>query len=291
MDTIIGEEEIVWHYTTIDTACKILEGNNMRATYYTGLNDSLDVKYGFDIALKILKKMGLQDAIFKCLEGILEDVVKARYPSLWYIMCFSHDGDSIAQWQGYTDSFNGGCAIGFKKTELSNLFSDTGEKPADHSFFPREINCIYDKTDIEQRIKNILNKSKLTQKIIQDYKNADGAEILLDPIKGIHAVGTRVEIANIALGAKHNGFAHEKEFRLAFESDERHPVHLNESFSRRYITCSFNSSKLNTIQYVRLSPHGNIERNRLCVENVLALHPEYQIKILESDMPYRGKML
>lgn len=136
-------ENIIWHYTIVDTACKILEGKNMRATYYTGLNDRLDVKYGFGITLQVLRNMDLKDALFKKLEKVVQDIVDDRYPNLWYIICFSHEGDSIAQWQGYTAPQYGGCAIGFDKNRIERLFFDCGDKPEVKNFSPRPIECLY----------------------------------------------------------------------------------------------------------------------------------------------------
>ncbi len=290
-DELDKSEDIVWHYTTIDTTLKILKGRNMRATHYTGLNDRLDVKYGFSLALQIVKNMNLQDTLFKELESLFQDIVNDRYPNLWYLICFSHDGDSISQWQGYTDLQCGGCAIGFNKKELEMLFTDTGDKPEVRSFLPRSIECLYDSQEIQHRLNSVIFQSKDNIDKFQQYKTCEGISVILQPKSGLLAIGTRVEIANIAMGAKHKGFAHEKEYRLIFSSDARHEIQLSESCTKRFITCQFNPTALNAIKYIRLSPHGNIEYNRLKIENVLALHPEYTIEILESDMPYRGRTI
>ena len=291
-DELNKSEDIVWHYTTIDTTLKILKNKNMRATYYTGLNDRLDIKYGFTIASQILKKMNLQDAMFKDLESIFQKILNAQDPQLWYLICFSHDGDSISQWQGYTDLQYGGCAIGFNKIELEKLFTDTGDKPEVKTFSPLcSIECLYDSQEIQCKLNSVISQNKNELDKLQHFKNYEGMSEFLHPKSGVFAAGTRVEIAKIALGAKHKGFAHEKEYRLVFRSDERHEIQLSDSCTKRFITCQFNTKVLNTIKYIRLSPHGDIEYNRLKIENVLALHPEYKVEILKSDMPYRGRTI
>ena len=119
------EEDLIYHYTTLDTFLKLLvpcgkneETNDFFCTHIRFLNDTQEFFFGLKKALSAMEKYGVfkkedREAIESSIVNRFEDMEL----SAWY-MSFSRSYDSLSQWIAYTDSTLGGVAIGFDRREI-----------------------------------------------------------------------------------------------------------------------------------------------------------------------------
>ena len=243
-----NSNELVWHYTSIDAASQILSNGNMRATYYSELNDQNDVKYGLEIAINTLQRLNFKEKLFVDLENKLKDLLENQYKHLWYIMCFTYEDDSIVHWQGYTDHKNGGCAIGFLKKDLKDmLFLDNNKEEFKRSFLYHSVDCIYNKNDANTNFELVLDKYYNAIIYCKNYENSHKIQKeAFEQEYNVMATALYVEVIEKVLASKHNSFKHENEYRLYFQSDEYHNIFFNKSSLKHYIECKFNKDYLST---------------------------------------------
>lgn len=115
-----ANEEIVYHYCSVDTFLSIVRSSVLRLTDIEKSNDYEERTYMERMIMDELKEL----FIYEELESILE----YGYQSLYfmrrlYVCCFSEDGDTLSQWRAYGDD-GCGIAIGFKRKYLEELNKD-----------------------------------------------------------------------------------------------------------------------------------------------------------------------
>lgn len=139
-----NNDDIIWHYTSMETLLIILQNRTMRFTNATCLNDSKEltwVLHKLEEELKLIERNNSTDSnpifnfilsndpninvkkqihnIFSMLLGNNEE----REKNAPYTISFSHSGDILSQWRAYGND-GMGVSIGFKKVELLKLLSD-----------------------------------------------------------------------------------------------------------------------------------------------------------------------
>ncbi|MCR5320196.1 MAG: DUF2971 domain-containing protein [Lachnospiraceae bacterium] len=135
---------ILYHYTSMDTAVKILENHSIWASDITRSNDYLEMNMVYpDICDAVYEEhekgrtvefqyagekglRSLQKAVMKAKEQI-DDVISYG-DLLTYVLCFSEGEDLLSQWRSYADDGRG-VAIGFDSEELKT-FTKTKIKDA-----------------------------------------------------------------------------------------------------------------------------------------------------------------
>lgn len=100
----MNNENIFYHYCSLDTLHKIIEGKTIRLSNIDRMNDSNE---GKDIE-KFAKDI---------IDDISESLKELYHNQRIYISCFSKGRDILSQWRAYGDDGRG-VAIGFNLSEL-----------------------------------------------------------------------------------------------------------------------------------------------------------------------------
>lgn len=108
---MLTENDVMYHYCSIDTFMKILETKSIWVSHAQTTNDGLEDRM-FVNALKrtLAKHKEVESQDTALLEKIADTYIKkVDFP---YIACFTHDNDLLSQWRAYGDNGKGVC-IGF----------------------------------------------------------------------------------------------------------------------------------------------------------------------------------
>lgn len=108
----VGEPEVVYHYTTVDTMMKIVSSGKIWATSISYLNDSSEGEHFLRMVRRRLPDLLPQYQLRETVLSKLDDKARLieRRP---FIASFSAEGDSLPQWRSYCPRGNG-VAIGFR---------------------------------------------------------------------------------------------------------------------------------------------------------------------------------
>ena len=112
--------KIIYHYTSHQGLFGIFASNTLRATNYSNLNDSGEMKYGTKIVKEIIDNIKVIDNNNEKVTFLtnLESVFEAKFMlSNFYVTCFSQKNDLLSQWRAY-GSNQGRICIGFQTDEL-----------------------------------------------------------------------------------------------------------------------------------------------------------------------------
>lgn len=132
---MLNELDVIYHYCSIDTFLNIIKNSTIRMSDVGKSNDYMETKWLLDyfedevirqyqenpIKLNDGYICGLNDieTIKFLVRNEKEKMLKAT-DQLFYISCFSENGDKLSQWRGYADDGNG-VSIGFKTKGLRSL--------------------------------------------------------------------------------------------------------------------------------------------------------------------------
>ena len=254
---------LLWHYTTIDVLDHFLQGE-IAFTHYKFLNDDSELSYGRQLLQEIfdgLENEGLKDFIRgELVDGFVTDV---------YRFCLSRDGDNLYQWRSYTPQ--GGIAVAFDRRKLHYAVQE-GFKGEKWDLVSRNISgmlmpCRY-RDDFVKRVVLRLN---------QRSNNRHGA--CCDGCIYIE------KIMKVLLSQKNPSFREEQEERFLVIDAPRSEVTIINKKPRILV---HDPGIAKSISCVRLSPHGDRERNRLFVE-ILRDKYELDFKIEQSISSYNGR--
>lgn len=271
-----NNSDIVWHYTSSDVFSQIVEGKTtLYATHYKFLNDSKECEYGRkrveSLIESVSKKYKTTDSLKQRIETLrsldinIDDV---------YTFCLSKEADKLSLWRSYTP--HGGYCIGFSKKEMAKVITNESTKNMFVSCpfftkFPNDTNrsydiliysCLYDEEVIHQNIIKSLLKEEDT--------------IKTKCLQIIYAL------------AKHPSFKDESEFRIVLVGKNlRNQIEIIGGKPRVPLMLPVNKPR-DLIKGVFVSPHGNVERNKLFAE-LLAARYKCNWNVYLSDSPFIGE--
>ena len=248
--------EILYHYTKIDTLRKILETKKLRGTHYSQLNDWKEIQIGIELLTQALNlwRNSITPDKFDEISQMIADFKSKKEKC--YSTSFSTKDDLLSQWRAYTDNHKGGVAIGFYSIDLRNLKSDQC------SLLP----CSYTTKDGSLKIPSSIFK-----------------------IESLNPKGTRIidtglpELIQIMTSIKHYGYFEEQEWRLVSVLKEKSKE--NTINRKRYIEYDIDKSM---IKEIIISPHGDQEQIHSEIINLKSeglVHADCDIKL--SSIPYR----
>ena len=257
-------QDILYHYTTIDTFKAILNSKILRGTKYSQLNDWQEVKIGIQKIKECLNKFEIDNSIKTQLFATVSDISQKRLNC--FITSFSTQEDLLSQWRAYTDSKNGGLAIGFKGSKFHHFESESC------SLLP----CSY--TNQEGQI----NLDQILSYLLKGYRNE------LKASKGIVRIQNYLPLLiQIATTIKHYGYYEEQEWRLITIEDDTAKIQTASETRIKFVTHKINPAM---IDHVVISPHGDRKKlrkeiSKLKIEGLLPKECE----VRDSLIPYRGK--
>jgi hypothetical protein len=138
--------ERLYHYTSLSTFQKIVEGKVMWATEGFYMNDYTELRHSANLILETAER--LQDEFAKRTDGrdpfgLMRLAVRAdseNRQDLMFLTSFSENGDSLSQWRAYADN-GAGVAIEF---DLTRLRDSTYPQMPDRLDRPMMLKCVYD---------------------------------------------------------------------------------------------------------------------------------------------------
>lgn len=259
---------LLWHYTSVEVLEFLLKGE-VSFTHYKFLNDDEEVECG----IRLLKKIAEEEKSNIIKESFVEN---SYFPSIaysdTYLFCLSEDGDSLYQWRSYTP--RGGIAIEFDKVMLFE--SLRGAIVKDETLMRsisrfKHAKCRYSEVHARKAIMLLIAHYERTEKT--------GC---LGGCKELSLLYERV--TRILLTQKNPTFNFEKEERLLLQGELRSRIEFIAGKPRIVLR---NPDIAKAIKTVRLSPHGDVKRNRLLVE---MMRDKYglQFDIDQSKSSYNG---
>lgn len=273
---------LLWHYTSIDVIEHLLQGE-IAFSHYKFMNDDQELSYGQDLLVRmsqeeddeVLKSTFVDNPYFYDKKLAVPDY-KTPILGDTYLFCFSTEGDSLYQWRSYTPK--GGVAIGFECRELYAALIDGLEKSPDilkKCGFFRLLKCRYTDDATRRFILRLIKRSNENKnKVTGCCCDGCGA---MDLYYG--------SIIRTLLTQKNPTFQDEKEERLILQGSFRKEIVLVGGKPRVIIK---DPGVARSIKSIRLSPHGDTERNQLLVE---ILRDKYSLdfKIESSRSSYNGR--
>ena len=189
-----------------------------------------------------------------------------------YLFCLSRDGDNLYQWRSYTPQ--GGIAIGFDRRELysaiQNGFAGQERTSASDKIVGMLVVCRYN-DDVAKRVVERLN-----QRQTKNHGCSDGCKGF-----GLYMM----KVMRILFAQKNPSFMEEQEERFLVRGAPRAMVEIIKG-KPRILVKDLGISK--SIKCIRLSPHGDRERNQLLVE-ILRDKNKLTFQIEHSKSSYNGR--
>jgi hypothetical protein len=195
------------------------------------MNDSRELTYGAEIFVARLRDAAgdpslAENAQFLCqrLASIFSSDEVFDYPLRCFASCFCARGDLLSQWRGYAGGA-GGYAIGFSRDALINRSYAMAYKDIYQTDYPEN-------TYLEPVQYGDVNAAALADKFIEDIRNpTDHMRLVIDPKEEYRAVTRGIALQSLAtlflqaiVSVKDDGFEEEREWRLYYIGDPKHPV-------------------------------------------------------------------
>lgn len=262
--------EILWHYTSIPTAVKIIQTRTLRASHCQFLNDCKEWVFGVDRVTKALDSLCKSNRSGNNFGGSL-DIMQAKQRvghSDYYLISFCEEGDTLALWRGYCP--DRGCAIGFNRQKLEAFFQNKSWR------FGK---CIYEDENLQDILRADLDQDNRSIPYIQ-------------------------KLWDISILIKNSTFQEEKEWRAYISNsplNDSIPYPILFETPKPQIAIEIPEVDfLDIIQEIRLAPHSSNEINmrylellkkQLLVEYRARLQKELRpidiFEVSQSQIPYR----
>lgn len=191
------------HYTNQCGMMGIISSEKLWATNIRYLNDEQEFQHALDLIREIMPtaKFEKDHADYKnyleyieAIEKKLKSLDDYKSDSIFTIS-FTEETDLLSQWRGYCPGNNGFCL----KFDLSGIFDAASDIYGDIHL----VDCVYDQSQKEAELKNVLNKYWFDFVKGKDKK-----------VKGKAIDSLASEIALLASHFKHPSFSEEKEKRI-----------------------------------------------------------------------------
>ena len=202
----------IYHYTSADPLVSILKSGVLRATHFAFLNDSSEIRYGRQLAEKIIEsRLGTKqmrpngNQLLRHVKKALEDVGKGRE---FYVVCFCEKPNVLSQFLVYGSPGKGRFCIGF----------DTEEQPR-----PRDplSPALYDEPEQRQKLRKAIDDALVRL-------DAYSSSRFLNRVRKLLVEKIVREICFF----KHPGFKEEGEWRVVHEVKAADDIDLDVSSGR-----------------------------------------------------------
>lgn len=271
-------DKICYHYTSIETLYNMLDKSiemdketrekylKLRATNIEYLNDTTERKLFTDALYNKLLQYG-QDKNSPITTAQREQF-NLLCTSEIYVISFSELQDDLNMWRGYAG--NGvGANIGFNFSNIQPFY------PTENGYFKMErayklVKCKYylpEECDIEfSLVENIYNFLKY------GGKTFDNVRLMQD-------------IMNFAVIHKHKAYSPEKEWRLYSTPTTMPQFTFSNGIVRPYIDFKI---PVDAITSITFGPRYKDDYKIKSIRNFIKMKIRPDIKIIDSEIPYRG---
>lgn len=290
---------IAYHYTSIDTLLKLLDGiEDNRFMFYGSyilyMNDPTEFKYGLDMVRHLLplieNELCVQNNI--CLSRIWDDdEIRERHFEMLgdsfllpFVVSFSNHKDFLPQWITYGDNGKG-VSLGFKIQDYCRIIKNGEYTTIDLTEFEeKQIHAI------RVSYKRLSNKHVYNCFLRQLYKQ------YVDKISTIDAPNKIItiqldylrEIAFILSALiKHKAYSYEDETRILVPCSKMDDVKFRTNVKGQIIPYIKIGIETNRLKKIVLGPCCDFESTKLMIETRLRQAEISNVKILKSQIPFR----
>jgi hypothetical protein len=120
--------DVLWHYTSLESAEKIICGDSLFFSHVSELNDTTEVEYAANLSRRQLEKWLSNEALDLGQKALLEaaksSLLEKNRDSSWYTFSLSDVRDDLSQWRAYGNSC-AGVSIGFDSRKLIRFLSNS----------------------------------------------------------------------------------------------------------------------------------------------------------------------
>ena len=200
-------DELLHHYTSVESFVSIIKGGELWASHIRYLNDTSEQHLIWDVLrARIQARLDTADESARRGLLLLQSLARSPLDLDVYVLCFSRDGaDRLTQWRGYGGG--AGVAIGFDTEELEMRCLDFTAAKFQNSPFP-------------------MGSALLNRVSYLEPSGNKRSEHMIDFIIGSpdetepESRFTETELLNrrarfLSFSLKHNAFSDEREWRIA----------------------------------------------------------------------------
>ena len=290
---------IAYHYTSIDTFLKMLDGIKDEhfmffGSYISYMNDPTEFRYGFNMVHKLM--VSIENEL--CVQN------NDRLSSIWntdkiresqieifnkdfllpFVVCFSNQKDFLPQWITYGDNGRG-LSLGFNVQDYCKIIKVGKNKYIDMSKFD-------DKRIYAMRVsyKSISNRhiflysiKSLYKKYLAEIESATDIEkIQKVQINYLHTIAFYLSAL-----IKHKAYSYENETRILYPCSSINDIYFRTNANNQIIPYIKIGVEVNRLKKIILGPSCNYEPTRLMIETRLKQLGIENIKISKSQIPFR----
>lgn len=279
-----GENNILYHYTSMKGLLGIIQERSIWATNILYLNDSSEYKHARDL---IVKEINEQKAAIRDTADIKRKVLDSLDQMLnpergdynhdhLYVCSFSASCDQLSQWRGYCPEGKG-YSIGFWTDVLCKAMEAKGFNHVECLYKPEQKQKL-----IEDKLSEHINESvnacnKKPENKVNEFISKTSEELVNKALEIMPAI-------------KDKAFEEEKEFRFYrilndYEAEKEVCFREGHSMVIPYVEVELPDIQCAEI-YVGPTPH-----EKLSIESIRALlkrHQMFNCEIKPSKVPYRA---
>ncbi len=258
----------IYHYTSVETACKILIGRELWASDVLSMNDTSEFRHALSIVDQALMSRWSEIPIH------LAEYFRPRTLLLlgqtWdaFAACCSSNGDLLSQWRAYPPGSNAeGVSVGFRVGELYKIAQET------QAFALVKINYCSD--DLRKAVHHICD----TALDIASRHTLVWREIV------VFWSEVALLLLSFSLRFKNPDFTDEREWRiLKLHPDKSGVMRRNQDGSEiKFIRIAFNAESVSQINVGRRAPRETESQLRRFLDS-----NGYQaVKIQHSEIAFR----
>jgi len=200
-------DELLYHYTNVESFLSIIRGGELWASHIRYLNDTTEQRLIWEhVRARIKDRLETADEKVRDRLELFQSLATSPLELDAYVLCFSKDGgDRLTQWRGYAGS--AGVAIGFDSEELKRRCSAFTTAKSRNRPFPMGFALLnqvhYIEPSGDERSKQIID-------LFIDNPDATEHESRFTKEE---VFSRRVALSSSSL--KHNAFYDEREWRIA----------------------------------------------------------------------------
>lgn len=217
----------LYHYCSNDTFLNIIKNKTIRLSDVSKSNDYKETKWLFEYIGEEIIRQYKEHSFFEgqLIYGLDEDtslefIVKSikekmleRSEELFYVACFSEEGDKLSQWRGYADD-GYGVSIGFNIDSLKTLINKVESLKLLQVEYP-EKNSDSSSEKIRKHSKDIL------QSVLHTIAEGDTKKLFSRETYAIdmfHEMSSRIFIQD-SIKYKNPSFKEEVEWRIVYDDE------------------------------------------------------------------------
>jgi hypothetical protein len=274
----LQEDELLYHYTSIESFLGMTESGSMWASHIRYLNDTSEQRLMWELVqTRINERLTVAQGVMRDKLLGWKTVAASPRDEDIYVISFSEDGgDRLSQWRGYGGS--AGVSIGFRKeqlTRLCNQFTTKSFKPPlkTGAALLNEIQYVKEPgTEQSNRIIDIF---------------LDRPQLDLPASKYTREQSFSRGISFFAANLKHEAFSEEREWRIKifdFEGGPSPEYRARKGMLVPYLQFDIRNA---TPSKIIVGPSPHTESTAASIRQMVASKIPKETEIISTQIPYR----